>query len=529
MRCTPMRYAIASLTTLVAVVFFGLTAAGSLHERSFGLTTVPASDACALVVTDVAAAQGARMGLRAGDTIASDRLTTHERLRLMVPRSGDAMMLPAHRGSDGGAMAMVMAIPSATPSDAAYLRVTGLLVLMSLGIFVLWRGRDAASLGLGVFFAMAPAFFLSHAYAMLPDQVIVSVLFIATLLNVFGYFGLYVMVDALAAPGTPRALRSAARWAVVAALTVASWILCSSLYSRIFTGCPPLANVRAVLACYTVVIAICFALLWVGISASERSGRGRLRWILWATIVGYSGPLVSFVAIALHRPIPAGGLINLTFLAIPLGYTYAVLRHRVIDVGFVLNRALSLTILTTGIVAIFIVMESLIEHFAIGHEESMMVQLGFTLGIGMLLNSAHARLESWLERIFFRRRYALEQSLIAVAEHIDTCAEEEEMIEEVRRVLMVQLKLLDCRIILGDDAVRTQVQRDGGVTTVLPLRVHRRDYGAMILVEDEAAEVLAAEEIGLIKDLALRTSSTIAALRAEKYALQLSQADVRGK
>ena len=274
--------------------------------------------------------------------------------------------------SAGGTMAMVMAMPSRQPpNDAAYLRLGTLGLFMLLGLYVLWRGRDSASLGLGVFPALIPAFLSSHAYAALPDQAIVAILFLATMLNLLGYFGLYLMVDALAAPALPPALRRTGQVGAIAALTIAGVILFSGTYGRVFSGCPPLANVQIVVGCYATVIALCFLLLWRSITGSERSEqRGRLRWVFWATIVGFSGPLLSFAYISLGKQLPLNGVLNLTFLAIPVGYTYAVLRHRVIDVGFVLNRALSLTILTTAIVVFFGFLEAILAHLAVGNAQS---------------------------------------------------------------------------------------------------------------------------------------------------------------
>ena len=213
-------------------------------------------------------------------------LSTHERLRLMVPRESDHMMLPTHRVHESGGTAMVMVIPhTQAPSDAAYLRLVVLLVLMLLGLYVMWRGRDAASLGLGIFFTMMPAFLgLSHAYSGLPDQAIIAVLFLATMLNLLGYFGLYFMVDALAGASMSPSVRTIARTVVVVALVVACTILFSAIYGRVFTGCLPPVGVPIVLACYATVIGVCFFMLWRGIVASDRGERGRLRWLFWSTI-----------------------------------------------------------------------------------------------------------------------------------------------------------------------------------------------------------------------------------------------------
>ncbi len=522
-----LRVSVAVALSVIATIFFAVTAAGSLSEQTFGLTTVPASNACALLVTGVSA-EGLATGLQAGDTIDARRLTAHERLRLMVPRHTDHMMLPARRMSAGGSMSMVPAVPSKhTSNDAAYLRLGSLLLFMLLGLYVLWRGQDAASLGLGIFFAMMPAFFLSHAYAGLPDQAIIAILFLATVLNVLGYFGLYFMVDALAGHGLAPRLRRGAQFGAIGALAIAGVILFSSTYGRIFTGCPPLANVQIVLACYATVIALCFLLLWQGITGSERSAtRGRLRWVFWATVVGFSGPLVSFVLISIGKPLPLGGIMNLSFLAIPLGYTYAVLRHRVIDVGFVLNRTLSLTILTTAIVVFFGIAESVLEHLTVSHAESTVLQIGFSLGLGMLFNRAHSWLEKRLERLLFRRLYVLEESLRDLGERVESISDEGVLLTDVAASVQAALALEGCAIYRGAGGRFVLAASAGssvppaevpGAAFTFPIGVGGKSYGGMVLTEDPGAEAIAPEELELLRSLALRVSAAVAALRAEKY------------
>jgi hypothetical protein len=534
-----LRGAVVFALSVVAALFFVLTAAGGLQEQTFGLTTVPASGACALLVTRVSN-PGQPGGLHAGDMIDTRDLSTHERLRLMVPRQSDHMMLPTHRMHERGGTAMVMVVPhTQVPSDAAYLRLVVLLVLMLLGLYVMWRGKDAASLGLGIFFTMMPAFLgLSHAYPGLPDQAIIAVLFLATMLNLLGYFGLYFMVDALAGASMSPSARTIARTVVVVALVVACTILFSAIYGRVFTGCPPPVGVPIVLACYATVIGVCFVMLWRGIVASNRGERGRLRWLFWSTVVGYSGPLLTFALISSGSPIPLQGAFNLSFLAIPIGYTYAVLRHRVIDVGFVLTRTLSLTILTTAVVAAFILVGAAIEHLAINRDESVVIQLGFSLGLGMLFNAANSRLNGLLERVLFRRRYAIEMSLKGFDAQVDTYLSEGALMRQVADLLTVELELAGCAVYreaeesfllavsAGSASFSPEVSkaneppRRGPASDdqlLLPLRVHGRSYGAIVLQQRDGAELLTPDEVALLERLAVWLAGSIAAIRAEQY------------
>lgn len=417
-----MRKYIAMALSVVATAFFALTAAGSLSEASFGLTTVPASSACEFVVSAISATGGA-MGLRAGDAIDASRLTRHERLRLMVPRHGDAMMLPTRHAHALGAMAMVMAVPSVVAhGDATFVRLGILLLLMLLGLFVLWRGCDTASLGLGTFFALIPAFFLSHAYANLPDDAIVAVLFLAAILNVLGYFGLFVMVDALAGHTLAPAGRRFAQAGAYGALTIAAIVLFSSTYGRVFTGCPPLARVQTVVACYAIVITLCFAILWRGLKAPERSAqRGRLRWVFWATVHGW--------------------------------------------------------------------------------------------------------LEDRLERVLFRRRYALEESLRTLGERAESFDDEDALFKHTVVSLRAILGLAGCAIYRETGAHATLAATDGSVAFApelcgqasLPVEIGSKRYANIVWREDPANETVASEELALLRDLSHHLAAAIAVSRAAKY------------
>jgi len=319
--------------------------------------------------------------------------------------------------------------------------------------------------------------------------------------------------------------------AAIAALAIAGVVLFDSTYGRVFTGCPPLLNVQVVLACYATVIGLCFVLLWRGMAAPERSAdRARLGWVFWATVIGFAGPLAGFAFVSLGKTLPLGGALNLSFVAIPLGYTYAVLRHRVIDVGFVLNRALSLTILTTAIVVAFIVAESLIERLAAGNTESMLLQLAFSVGLGMMFNRAHGWLEPRIERLLFRRQYLVDEALRTFGERAGAYDDEEALLHDAVTTLASALALAGCAAYREFDGKYWLAVSAGGVafpgetepgSFSLELRMRGKIVGGLVFAEDPQAEAVALEEAGLLRRLAVQLSAAIAALRAEHYEHEL--------
>ncbi|MHB1897812.1 MAG: GAF domain-containing protein [Metallibacterium sp.] len=101
------------------------------------------------------------------------------------------------------------------------------------------------------------------------------------------------------------------------------------------------------------------------------------------------------------------------------GFLYAVLRHRVVDVSFVLNRALVYAATTSLVLGLFALLESLIERTTLGHDASLLLELAVPLGLGAALSTVHRRIEAVVERFFFRHQYRAE---IALRRFAQECA-----------------------------------------------------------------------------------------------------------
>ncbi len=526
-----LRVPIAAAFSLVAVLLFAATAAGSLTERGFGLTTAPL--ACTLVVMSTAQGQQA---LHPGDKIDTRALDVHKRLHLMVTGSADGMEVPV---MSNGARRMVAIAPMApkAPTAAVYFRIAALFVFLAMGLFALWRGRDGASLGLGVFFAATPSLFFHHAYPGLPDPAIVAVLFLSAVLAALAYLGLYGMIESLAADSPARRYFTVTRAVVVAALGLVAITSVASLSTQLFSGCEPVSALRIVFACYALVLAAGFAVLWSGMHGASPAHRRRLSWIFWSTVAGYAGPLATYALIAAQRPVPFDGLYNIAFLAIPLGYSYAVLRHRVIDVGFVLNRALAYTLLTTVVVGAFTLTESFASHLALGNTESMLLQIAVPLAVGLSFNALHKRVEHALESVFFRERHRAEAALAAFATQTDRFANRHELAQHAVEEIVRWGGAGGCALYKrtehgferaarageGDFAAAMErvdidaLERELGPGCAYPLSSSGRLEGVLLLRPRGSGEAFTPDEIALFETVARQVAAALTGLRLAQY------------
>ena len=142
--------------------------------------------------------------------------------------------------------------------------------------------------------------------------------------------------------------------------------------------------------------------------------RRRLRLLLAFFIVGSSGAVAYDVILAaapiqvsVARPLLA------TLVITDVGFVYVILRHRLFDLGFVLNRAAVYAVLTTIFVPLFALLEWLAERFILSQNQTAnaIVQVGIALILFMSIRRAHAFTEHFVDNWLFRERHENDKAL----------------------------------------------------------------------------------------------------------------------
>lgn len=90
---------------------------------------------------------------------------------------------------------------------------------------------------------------------------------------------------------------------------------------------------------------------------------------------------------------------------------YGVVKHRVIDVSFIISRTIVYTILTVFVVAIFSLIEyvfgKVLEHQGV----ATFLEIAAAVGLGLSLNVLHGKLDELIDRTIFRKRHLAEKRL----------------------------------------------------------------------------------------------------------------------
>jgi hypothetical protein len=97
----------------------------------------------------------------------------------------------------------------------------------------------------------------------------------------------------------------------------------------------------------------------------------------------------------------------------PLGLTYAMLNRRLLDIGFVLNRAAVYAGVSVVVVGIFVLVEwAFSEWFSSAtHVENLAASAFLALVLGLSIRAIHRRVELVLDSLFFRKRHEDEEAI----------------------------------------------------------------------------------------------------------------------
>jgi hypothetical protein len=126
----------------------------------------------------------------------------------------------------------------------------------------------------------------------------------------------------------------------------------------------------------------------------------------------------SFFAVSLMVQLTGLTIVTFTLLLFPLLFAIAILRHRLWDIDILIRRTLIYGILTAALALVYFGTVVLLQKFlqTVTHEGgSAFATVVSTLVIATLFNPLRWRVQDFIDRRFYRRKYNTEQTLIALS------------------------------------------------------------------------------------------------------------------
>jgi hypothetical protein len=202
------------------------------------------------------------------------------------------------------------------------------------------------------------------------------------------------------------------------------------------------------------------------------------------------GTLVSFVAYAVYYvpgvPFAVGQVIGFAVVLMPICIAYAVFRLRVLDVNFVLNRALVFGLISVGVIAFVSILDWFfsrvvaIGRFAVG------IELLATIAVGFLLDRINRRVEGLVEGLFFRRRRLAERHLRRAASALPYATDEGAIVDGLVQIPADALELAATALYRrSQDGTRFEGVATARQTTIAPPGFGANDLLVRMLLADE--------------------------------------------
>lgn len=157
-----------------------------------------------------------------------------------------------------------------------------------------------------------------------------------------------------------------------------------------------------------------------GVLAAQGAERQRAIWALGpagALILGGFGAeaiqgVVHSYEIAWNAYYVAAAINVLT----PLALTYVALNRRLLDIGFVLNRAAVFAVVSTIVIFTFVLVEWIAnEWLSANHTTSAVVGMVLALSLGLSMRYVHRYVDRFVDRVFFHQRHRAEAALRSFA------------------------------------------------------------------------------------------------------------------
>jgi len=211
---------------------------------------------------------------------------------------------------------------------------------------------------------------------------------------------------------------------------------------------------------------------------ARESERQKVLWVAASLAVGVAGFFVTLVlgAAGIREPLRDAPMLSL--VAIPLGSAYAILRYRLLDIGFVVNRAT-----VFGVTSLLVLAALALVDFGLQNllgtwlvRTGLTIQLALALGIGVATRPLHHAVDTFVDDLFFRKRHQAEAALRDLARDLAYIDNSVIVIERSVEAIALQAELRALCYLSSGEAFAF-AHSSGGVA--VPAAIDRNDQAVV--------------------------------------------------
>lgn len=443
----------AAITVVICVVTAVLQGVALFSDPGYSVVGFERHNGVDVVTAVTPAASAA--GIRIGDTIDAAGMSAPDQYHFKrAPRGYMARVVLSR-----GARTFAVSAPALIPRPADPLRVltflaTAICMLLCAFVAAMRPGPMTFALALATGGTFVYWNYLPQTLTWLPGALFWAVMMP---LRIYGnvYGPLIFASFAVRLPGTPptpqkqRAIRIVDT-IVLAALAVE---IAREFVRPMIEGSDPVVIVYSRVFLTITLVTIAYG-AYAAVRYSRREDVGRVAVVLMALLVS-----ASVYAWANNAEISAPvttldlALVDISGVLVPIALAYVILRHRVFDIAFVLNRGLVYAITSGVIIVALAALEFLAEHYLaqLTHIESIAVEFGIALVVILTARLAHRQVDRFVDNALFRTRHEQEAALLQFSQTVQFYTAHDPLVRDIVRYIVQYAGVREAALYLADD------------------------------------------------------------------------------
>lgn len=321
------------------------------------------------------------------------------------------------------------------------------------------------------------------------------------------------------------------RWVILAAFLAIPF---SFYWTSSYTQSPldltrPLALISigvSVLLAVTIWFGILYAQIYRYRKVSTREQKQQTKWVVYGIGVWISLHLVSAIPWTYAYSLPPGTPVPLWLAAasipwifsiavVPITLTLAVMRYRLFEIDFLINRSLVYGALTAIVIGIYVLIVGALGIF-FQAQGNLLIALLATGLVAVLFQPLRERFQRSVNRLIYGERDDPVEALASLGRRLESAIAPDEVLPTVVRTIAQTLKLPYVAILVpgeGGDQVAASNGRPSQGHVQLPLTYQGQAVGQLLVAPRHTDESFNPSEMQLLRNVARQAGAAVHAVR----------------
>ena len=221
--------------------------------------------------------------------------------------------------------------------------------------------------------------------------------------------------------------------------------------------------------------AVMFALIFVATASlfmrlhySRGIERQQIKWITYAAVTGISGAILMYTIAEATDVLWLKGfgfvLLTIGLVGIPISMGIAILRYRLFEIDLIINRTLVYGSLTATLVLFYFGSVTALQYLfsLLTGQGNTLAIVASTLAIAALFNPLRRRIQGFIDRRFYRRKYDAAKTLEAFGTKLRDQTDLEKLCEDLAEVVDETMQPAHVSVILRSEVPSSSTTKEQG-------------------------------------------------------------------